>query len=100
MIPIVEENGHYTVTIAADRQVVGAEQVGEIENQIRRRGYYPLHVTPGRLLELDEDADVRKATFHPSMPDVLARGMNKAGEELRASPAPLFAFPPHHHDLF
>src|SRR5258707_29430 len=67
MIPIVEENGHYTVTIAADRQVVGAEMVGEIENQIRRRGYYPLHVTPERLQEQDETADVRKETFQPIM---------------------------------
>jgi Icc-related predicted phosphoesterase len=54
MIPIVEENGHYTVTIAADRQVVSADQVGDIENQIRRKGYYPLHVTPERLQEVDD----------------------------------------------
>src|SRR5713226_3041041 len=62
MIPIVEENGHYTVTIAADRQVVSADQVGDIENQIRRKGYYPLHVTPERLQELDEDAEKRRGS--------------------------------------
>src|SRR5258708_12079613 len=54
MIPIVEENGHYPVTIAADRQVVGAEQVGEIENQIRRRGYYPPHLPPTPLPPLHD----------------------------------------------
>src|SRR5260370_15763583 len=45
MIPIVEGNGHYTVTIAADRRVVRAEQVRGIEKQIRRRCYLPPHVT-------------------------------------------------------
>src|SRR2546422_8741826 len=69
MIPIVEENGHYTVTIAAERQVVTAGQVGDIETQIRRRGYYPLHVTPERLQELDQDADKRKEGFQQVMLD-------------------------------
>src|SRR5713226_4155276 len=69
MIPIVEENGHYTVTIASERQVVTADQVGDIENQIRRKGYYPLHVTPERLQELDVDADKRKETFQQIMLD-------------------------------
>src|SRR5258708_9445131 len=64
MIPIVEENGHYTGTVAADRQVVGAEQVGDIETPIPRRGYYPLHLTPERLQELGENADARAQTFH------------------------------------
>src|SRR5260370_4236098 len=67
MIPIVEENGHYTVTIAADRQVGGAEQVGGIENQIRGRGYYPLHLTSERLQELGKNAPGRKETFPQSM---------------------------------
>jgi uncharacterized protein len=93
MIPIVEENGHYTVTIAADRQVVGAEQVGDIENQIRRRGYYPLHVTPERLQELDENADVRKETFQQIMLDGVRRWMNMAAEKLRGSGVRIFVCP-------
>ena len=93
MIPIVEENGHYTVTIAADRQVVGAEMVGEIENQIRRRGYYPLHVTPERLQELDENADVRKETFQQIMLDGVRRWMNMAADKLRGSGVRIFVCP-------
>src|SRR5712692_8624247 len=90
---IKEENGHYTVTIASERQVVGADQVGEIENQIRRRGYYPLHVTPERLQELDENADVRKETFQQIMLDGVRRWMNMAADKLRGSGVRIFVCP-------
>src|SRR5229473_3254285 len=93
MIPIVEENGHYTVTIASERQVVGADQVGDIENQIRRKGYYPLHVTPERLQELDENADARKETFQQIMLDGVRRWMDMAAEKLRGSGVRIFVCP-------
>jgi Icc-related predicted phosphoesterase len=93
MIPIVEENGHYTVTIASDRQVVSAGEVGNIESQIRRRGYYPLHVTPERLQELDENADVRKETFQQVMLDGVRRWMDMASEKLRGSGVRIFVCP-------
>ncbi|HYT14360.1 MAG TPA: hypothetical protein VEL12_16345 [Candidatus Nitrosopolaris sp.] len=93
MIPIVEENGHYTVTIAAERQVVTAGQVGDIETQIRRRGYYPLHVTPERLQELDEDADKRKQCFQQVMLDGVRRWMDMASEKLRGSGVRIFVCP-------
>jgi Icc-related predicted phosphoesterase len=93
MIPIVEENGHYTVTIASERQVVGGDQVAEIESQIRRKGYYPLHVTPERLQELDQDADVRKTTFQQIMLDGVRRWMNMAEEKLRGSGVRIFVCP-------
>jgi len=93
MIPIVEENGHYTVTIASERQVVSADQIGDIEAQIRRKGYYPLHVTPKRLQELDEDADKRKETFQQVMLDGVRRWMNMASEKLRGSGVRIFVCP-------
>jgi Icc-related predicted phosphoesterase len=93
MIPIVEENGHYTVTIASQRQVVGAEQVGDIENQIRRKGYYPLHVTPERLQELDENEDKRKECFQQIMLDGVRRWMDMAAEKLRGSGVRVFVCP-------
>ena len=93
MIPIVEENGHYTVTIASERQVVSADQVGDIENQIRRKGYYPLHVTPERLQELDEDGDKRKETFQQIMLDGVRRWMHMAEEKLRGSGVRVFVCP-------
>ena len=93
MIPIVEENGHYTVTIASERQVVEAAQVGDIESQIRRRGYYPLHVTPERLQELDQDAGERKVTFQQVMLDGVRRWMDMAAEKLRGSGVRIFVCP-------
>jgi Icc-related predicted phosphoesterase len=93
MIPIVEENGHYTVTIASQRQVVGAEQVADIESQIRRKGYYPLHVTPERLQELDENEDKRKECFQQIMLDGVRRWMNMAAEKLHGSGVRIFVCP-------
>src|SRR2546427_12678030 len=93
MIPIVEENGHYTVTIAADRQVVSGDQVADIEAQIRRRGDYPLHVTPERLHQLDQDAEVRKVTFQQIMLDGVRRWMDMAAEKLRGSRVRVFGCP-------
>src|SRR6202011_5310100 len=93
MIPSVEENGHFTVTIASQRQVVGADQVGDIESQIRRKGYYPLHVTPERLQELDEDADKRKECFQQIMLDGVRRWMDMAAEKLRGSGVRIFVCP-------
>src|SRR5229473_1512763 len=64
MIPIVEENGHYTV-----------------------------HVTPERLQELDEDAEKRKECFQEIMLDGVRRWMNMAGEKLRGSGVRVFVCP-------
>jgi Icc-related predicted phosphoesterase len=93
MIPIVEENGHYTVTIASERQVVESAQLGDIETQIRRRGYYPLHVTPERLQVLDQDAGERKVTFQQVMLDGVRRWMDMASEKLRGSGVRIFVCP-------
>src|SRR5690242_21930751 len=45
IVPIVSENGHYTVTLGGETQAVQAEQVAEVESNIRRRGYYPLQMS-------------------------------------------------------
>jgi hypothetical protein len=63
IIPLVEEDGHFSYTLAGDQQVVSAGQVGDVETQIRRKGYYPLRVSPARLAELDESLTVRADTF-------------------------------------
>jgi Icc-related predicted phosphoesterase len=93
MIPIVEENGHYTVTLSDQRQVVGVEQVDEIENQIRRKGYYPLRLTPERLQELDHDAEKRRECFQEVMLDGVRRWMGMAEEKLRGTSVRIFVCP-------
>src|SRR5258708_14801961 len=75
IVPIVQENGHYTVTLGGETQSVEAAQVPDVEAQIRRKGYYPLQMSVDRLHELDPDPVKRTQTFphvilpalHPSM---------------------------------
>jgi Icc-related predicted phosphoesterase len=67
--------------------------VGEVEAQIRRKGYYPLQMTPERLHELDQDAGKRADTFRQVMLDGVDRWMNMAAEKLRGTGARCFVCP-------
>ena len=93
IVPLVEEDGHFSYTLAAERQVVSAGQVGEVENTIRRKGYYPLRVTPERLHELDQDAAVRAETFRQVMLEGVERWMNLASEKLSGTGVRCFVSP-------
>jgi uncharacterized protein len=93
IIPIVEEDGRFSLTLAGQAQTVGADEVGEVEAQVRRRGYYPLRVTPERLAELDESADTRTHTFQEVMLDGVQRWMDMAKEKLGGSGIRLFVCP-------
>src|SRR3989454_8066954 len=93
MIPIVEENGRFTVTLGSEVHSVGAGEVADIENQIRRKGYYPLRVSPERLHELDQDTDKRKETFQQVMLDGVQRWMDMATEKLRDTGVRIFVCP-------
>jgi Icc-related predicted phosphoesterase len=93
IVPIVKENGQFTLTMAGEHQTVGADQVGEVEAQIRRKGYYPLQMTADRLHELDQDAEKRADTFRQVMLDGVDRWMNMAAEKLRGTGARCFVCP-------
>ena len=93
IIPIVEEDGRFSLTLAGQAQTVGPDEVGEVEAQVRRRGYYPLRVTPERLAELDESADTRTHTFQEVMLDGVQRWMDMAKEKLGGSGIRLFVCP-------
>jgi Icc-related predicted phosphoesterase len=93
IVPIVRENGQFTLTMAGEHQTVSADQVGEVEAQIRRKGYYPLQMTPERLHELDQDAEKRADTFRQVMLDGVDRWMNMAAEKLRGTGARCFVCP-------
>jgi uncharacterized protein len=93
MIPIVEENGKFEVTVGADHQILEASQVEEMEANIRRKGYYPLRLTPDRLHELDQDPQKRAATFKQVMLDGVERWMNMAAEKLAGSKVRVFVCP-------
>jgi Icc-related predicted phosphoesterase len=93
IIPIVEENGHFSYSLASEQQMVTAEQVGEVETMIRKKGYYPLRVSPDRLRELDENADSRANTFRQVMLDGVRRWMDLAEEKLRGTSVRCFVCP-------
>jgi Icc-related predicted phosphoesterase len=75
------------------QQAVGAEQVGEVEAQIRRKGYYPLQMSVERLHELDQDEKVRAETFQQVMLEGVDRWMGMAAEKLRGTGVRCFVCP-------
>jgi len=93
IVPIVQENGHFTYTLAGVQQAVGVEQVGEVEAQIRRKGYYPLQMNVERLHELDQDAKMRAETFQQVMLEGVDRWMGMAADKLRGTGVRCFVCP-------
>jgi Icc-related predicted phosphoesterase len=93
IVPIIQENGHFTFTLAGVQQAVGADQVGEVEAQIRRKGYYPLQMSVERLHELDQDEKVRTETFQRVMLEGVDRWMGMAADKLRGTGVRLFVCP-------
>ncbi|GAC1509739.1 MAG: metallophosphoesterase [Candidatus Dormibacteraceae bacterium] len=93
IVPIVQENGGFTVTLGGDRQQVEAAQVPDVEAQIRRKGYYPLQMSLERLQELDEDPIKRAKTFQQVMLDGVDRWMGMAAEKLRGTGIRIFVCP-------
>jgi Icc-related predicted phosphoesterase len=93
IVPVVSENGHFSVALGGERQTVPAEQVAEVEATIRRKGYYPLRMSVERLHELDADADKRSECFQEVMLDGVERWMGMASEKLRGSGVRCFVCP-------
>jgi Icc-related predicted phosphoesterase len=93
IVPIVEENGGFALTLAGQAQKVGPNEVGDVESQVRRKGYYPLRVTPERLQELDGNEELRKHTFQQVMLDGVERWMDMAEEKLAGSGVRIYVCP-------
>ncbi len=93
IVPIVQENGHYTVTLGGETQSVEAAQVADVEAQIRRKGYYPLQMSLERLHELDQDPAKRTQTFQQVMLDGVDRWMGMAADKLRGTGIRIFVCP-------
>src|SRR5436309_15837198 len=93
IVPIVSENGHFSVAMGGEHQTVPAEQVAEVEANIRRKGYYPLRMSVERLHELDGDPQKRAECFQQVMLDGVERWMNMAAEKLRGSGIRCFVCP-------
>src|SRR5258708_19336818 len=56
MIPIVEHNGYWQVTIRGEsKRIESREVLAEVQTQIRNRGSYPALVSPDELQHLSEE---------------------------------------------
>jgi uncharacterized protein len=93
IVPIVSENGHFSVALGGESQTVPAEEVAEVEANIRRKGYYPLQMSVERLRELDQDPAKRAACFQEVMLDGVDRWMKMAEEKLRGTGVRIFVSP-------
>src|SRR5689334_15965819 len=93
IVPVVSEDGHFSVALGGERQTVPADQVAEVEANIRRKGYYPLRMSVERLQELDQDAGKRAECFQEVMLDGVDRWMKTASEKLRGSGVRCFVCP-------
>ena len=93
IVPIVSENGAFSVVLGGEQQTVPAEQVGEVEATIRRKGYYPLRMSVERLHELDQSPEKRAVCFQEVMLEGVDRWMNMAAEKLRGSGIRCFVCP-------
>ena len=93
IVPIVAEDGHFTVTLGGESQTVPADQVAEVEATIRRKGYYPLQMNVERLQELDQDPAKRAECFQEVMLDGVDRWMQMAAEKLRGTGVRVFVSP-------
>src|SRR5258705_4149887 len=67
IVPIVQEDGHFSYALGGEQQTVAKEQLAEVEAHVRRKGYYPLQMTLDRLHELDDNPAERARTFHRVM---------------------------------
>src|ERR1700716_1029065 len=93
IVPIVEENGHFTLTMGGQTQTVTSDQVSDVEGQIRRKGYYPLRMTVERLHELDQHPEQRAETFQVVMLEGVQRWMEMAKDKLKGSGVRIFVCP-------
>jgi len=93
IVPIVEEDGHFTATMGGQTQTVGPDQVADIEGQVRRKGYYPLRMSVERLHELDQHPEKRAETFQAVMLDGVQRWMEMAKDKLGGSGVRIFVCP-------
>jgi len=93
IVPIVEEDGHFTITMGGQTQTVGPDQVGDVEGQVRRKGYYPLRMSVERLHELDRDPEQRAETFQLVMLEGVQRWMEMAKDKLGGSGVRIYVCP-------
>lgn len=94
MIPIVERNGKYEVTLQEVPYVLESEdEVGEMRRKIVNRGYYPVVVSPEEMAALAEDDSLVQRRFEQEILETVERWMAIAEEKLAGKDLRCFVCP-------
>jgi hypothetical protein len=89
MVPVIVRPGSFEVTLSGETHVVETEEeVRNIEQKIRNRGYYPTRVTPDELAELNEEDGSIDRRFTTEMVNTLDRWLDMADAKLRGGEVP------------
>jgi len=84
MIPIVEHNGYWQVTIRGEsKRIESREVLADVQTQIRNRGSYPAIVSPDELQYLSEQEGEVDRRFSVEMMHSLDRWLDMADTKLR-----------------
>jgi Icc-related predicted phosphoesterase len=84
MIPIVEYNGYWQVTVRGEtKRIESREALNDIQTQIRNRGSYPAVVSPEELQHLSEEEGEVDRRFSVEMMHSLDRWLDMADTKLQ-----------------
>ena len=84
MIPIVEYNGYWQVTIRGEsKRIESREVLADVQTQIRNRGSYPAVVSPDELQYLSEQEGEVDRRFSVEMMHSLDRWLDMADTKLQ-----------------
>jgi Icc-related predicted phosphoesterase len=83
MVPIVQRNGSWEVTLQEQVHTLGGEdELTAMEKRIRDRGYYPVRLTPDEVDAWSADPALVDARFKDEMLQAVERWMALADERL------------------
>jgi uncharacterized protein len=84
MIPIVEHNGYWQVTVRGEsKRIESREALNDVQTQIRNRGSYPAIVSPDELQHLSEQEGEVDRRFSVEMMHSLDRWLDMADTKLQ-----------------
>ena len=93
MIPLVEDSDSYAFTLAGVSQRVKRDDIGEVESQISRKGYYPVRMSSAQVAELEKDPQKVQTLFTEQMCKTVERWMQMAEEKFKDSKVPIYVAP-------
>src|SRR3989442_499110 len=93
LAPVVRTNGGWTMPLAGEeRHVADEAELEELEELVRRSGFYPRRMTQEEFVHLSDPAAL-ETMFEEAIVDSVSRWMALADERLRDSEAVAYVMP-------